>query len=52
MAIVMEYNKVVNCMVQYKPRLKLDHKNKSNDVIIKSRVMQVIQSIYVIPTTN
>ena len=25
MAIVMEYNKVVNCMVQYKPRLKLDH---------------------------
>ena len=25
MAIVMEYNKVVSCMVQNKPRLKLDH---------------------------
>ena len=25
MAIVIEYNKVVSCMVQYKPRLKLDH---------------------------
>ena len=25
MAIVMEYNKVISCMVQYKPRLKLDH---------------------------